>query len=113
MKTYTTEGKPSVAGPGSVQVIEDGKSRALDPRFDLRCHSPNGFNWGYGGSGPAQLALAICADALGDPFRAAKVYQDFKFRVVARWPQDGCWKITSGEVLAIVMELEAQRRDRR
>ena len=22
-------------------------------------HSPNGFGWGYGGSGPAQLALAI------------------------------------------------------
>jgi hypothetical protein len=25
-------------------------------------HSPDGFNWGYGGSGPAQLALAICLE---------------------------------------------------
>jgi len=26
----------------------------------VRNHSPDGFAWGYGGSGPAQLALAIC-----------------------------------------------------
>jgi len=26
----------------------------------MRNHSPDGFNWGYGGSGPAQTALAIC-----------------------------------------------------
>ena len=26
-------------------------------------HSPDGFNWGYGGSGPAQLSLAMCLDA--------------------------------------------------
>ena len=32
--------------------------RALNPRFDLWNHSPSGFEWGYGGSGPAQLALA-------------------------------------------------------
>lgn len=25
-----------------------------------RNHSPDGFAWGYGGSGPAQLALALC-----------------------------------------------------
>jgi hypothetical protein len=26
-------------------------------------HSPDGFNWGYGGSGPARLALAILLEA--------------------------------------------------
>jgi hypothetical protein len=36
----------------------------LPPRLDLFNHSPAGFDWGYGGSGPAQLALAMLADAL-------------------------------------------------
>jgi len=41
-------------------VLVNGKD--LNPRSDLMNHSPDGFNWGYGGSGPAQLALAILAD---------------------------------------------------
>lgn len=28
-------------------------------------HSPDGFAWGYGGSGPADLARSLLADALG------------------------------------------------
>lgn len=42
-----------------VEVTVDGKP--LDPRFDLMRHSPDGFEYGYGGSGPAQLALALLA----------------------------------------------------
>ena len=38
-------------------VLESGIEEPLDPRFDLRRHSPDGFNWGYCGSGPAQLAV--------------------------------------------------------
>jgi hypothetical protein len=41
-------------------------SNPLNLRLDLRNHSPSGFEWGYGGSGPAQLALALLADCLGD-----------------------------------------------
>ena len=41
------------------EVTVDG--RPLDPRLDLCSHSPSGFEWGYGGSGPAQLALALLA----------------------------------------------------
>lgn len=37
----------------------------LDPKLKLVNHSPTGFSWGYGGSGPAQLALAILADHFG------------------------------------------------
>jgi len=55
----------------------------LEPRLDLRNHSPTGFEWGYGGSGPAQLALAILCDALNDDERALRHYQDFKRRVIA------------------------------
>lgn len=72
------------AGAATVRVVEDGKrSRALNPRHDLRNHSPDGFQWGYGGSGPAQLALALVADATGDDALAQRTYQRFKFNTVA------------------------------
>ena len=46
-------------------------------------HSPDGFSWGYSGSGCAQLALAIMLELTGKP----DGYQDFKFRFVAALPQ--------------------------
>lgn len=62
MKTYIGE---RLEHGCEVYVLEDGKRRPLSLRLDLRNHSPEGFEWGYGGSGPAQLALAILADCLG------------------------------------------------
>jgi hypothetical protein len=56
----------------------------LPSHIELRNHSPTGFNWGYGGSGPAQLALALLMDATGDPELALRHYQDFKFEFVAQ-----------------------------
>jgi hypothetical protein len=50
-------------GDPSVLVVDDGgKSHDLRPRNDVRNHSPTGIEWGYGGSGPAQLALALLCD---------------------------------------------------
>lgn len=40
-------------------VTVDGEP--LPPRNDLVDHSPDGFSWGYAGSGPSQLALALLA----------------------------------------------------
>lgn len=48
-------------------------------------HSPDGFNWGYGGSGPAQLALAILLKYLPVE-ESCNIYHAFKFRIVAAWP---------------------------
>lgn len=61
----------------------------LNPRLDLRRHSPTGFEWGYGGSGPAQLALAILADVTGDDEVALRLYMRFKFGVVSGLPKHG------------------------
>ena len=66
----------------------DGRKHRLRWRTDLFNHSPTGVAWGYEGSGPAQLALAILADALGDDERAVRLHQDFKRRVIAKLPQD-------------------------
>jgi hypothetical protein len=77
-------------------------SRGLDPRFDLKDHSPTGFEWGYAGSGPAQLALA--ADVLGDDEAALDVYQRLKFRIVGRLPEGG-WTLTEEELAAAIRAL--------
>ena len=80
----------------------------LDLRLDLRNHSPTGFSWGYGGSGPAQLALAILAHEFGAE-TALDGYQDFKFDVVACWPMREDWQIAGEELRAWMDSLHAQR----
>lgn len=67
-----------------VRVLSDSTTRPLDARFDLANHSPTGFAWSYLGSGPAQLALAILADATGDDAFAVKHHQPFKAEIIAR-----------------------------
>ena len=57
-------------------------------------HSPDGFNWGYGGSGPSQLALAILLELTNEPL-AKKLYQKFKFEIIALLDEDFEYPITS------------------
>lgn len=94
-----------------VAKLTDEKQERLDPRQDLRNHSPDGPEWGYPGSGPSQLALAICADALGDGARAKLVYQDFKMAKIAPLDRYAPWTITQAEVLEIVEKIEQERAD--
>jgi hypothetical protein len=51
-----------------VRVAEDG---AEEPLRHIVRHSPTGMTWGYGGSGPADLARSLLFDALGDRGRCA------------------------------------------
>ena len=103
MKTY--EGRRRF---GATKVTVDG--RPLRFRRDLRCHSPAEFEWGYGGSGPAQLALAILADHLGNDEKALNLYQRFKWFTVAELPRH-YWKLTSGDIdraLVIIRSRETE-----
>ncbi|HEV8514066.1 MAG TPA: DUF6166 domain-containing protein [Cyclobacteriaceae bacterium] len=52
----------------------------------VKNHSPDGFLWGYGGSGPAQLALAICIEMFGVD-KAMEVYQNFKWKHISGLPR--------------------------
>lgn len=61
----------------------DGSPLPLEPSLKLRNHSPTGFAWGYLGSGPAQLALAILLDHTSDEDLSLRYYQDFKTHVIA------------------------------
>jgi hypothetical protein len=74
-------------------------ARPLPPRLDLVNHSPTGFGWSYGGSGPAQLALAILADFLADDEQALGLYQQFKWAVVAQLPH-AAWTLKETDVRA-------------
>jgi hypothetical protein len=49
-------------------------------------HSPDGFAWGYAGSGPSQLALAILLKIMSKE-KALKFYQSFKFKEITTLPQ--------------------------
>lgn len=126
-----------VGAVGEVSVFvrsSDGSEKRLDPRLDLVNHSPTGFNWGYGGAGPAQLALALLADYLAtrpdeiiriaekfddgdvDPRRfsladrlAARLHQDFKWEVTARLPDDADWTLTDDQISRVLAALCARR----
>jgi len=67
-------------------------------------HSPAGYEWGYGGSGPADLALNICENLLkhlgysgprvacwkGDCYQLAwAIHQAFKWQFIASMPEHG------------------------
>jgi hypothetical protein len=121
-------------GTARVQVTErNGATFLLPPRLDLFNHSPTGFNWGYSGSGPAQLALAILADHFGhNPVALARfrewacwrgltdrewwgmqditaddaavaLHQKFKSRAISALPELEPWEMTSTDVEAILL----------
>ncbi|HEY8414370.1 MAG TPA: DUF6166 domain-containing protein [Thermaerobacter sp.] len=82
-------------------------------------HSPTGMEWGYSGSGPADLALSILTDYLSRAGREVRakdlpeaipgrklrerladmLHQSFKSDVVAQLPHQG-WRLTGEEVAA-------------
>lgn len=59
---------------GTMVYLND---KPLPLRYDVRNHSPTGFEWGYAGSGPSQLALAMLL-AVTDHAEACREYQNFK-----------------------------------
>ncbi len=69
----------------------------LPTRLDLQNHSPTGFSCGFGGSGPAQLALALLADVFDDDI-ALEHYQDFKWSIIAKLPRDKPWSLTVEQI---------------
>lgn len=76
------------------EVFIDGKELTPKESCKIWNHSPDGFCWGYNGSGPAQLALAILLYALPGDRHLAKLYhQRFKEKFIAPLPIDGDFEI--------------------
>lgn len=86
-----------------VQVTVQVEGGRPKPLRHVQLHS-DGFEWGYSGSGPADLALSILADHFDErPSRRQlhhgececwPLHQKFKEAFVAGWPMWG-WEITS------------------
>ena len=126
MKTYT--GWRDERHLVVVKVTEPGKpDYDLPLRLDLYNHSPDGFEIGYSGSGPAQLALAIVADAIGAPMgkkppsgfehdsnkrlMAVRLHQDFKRQFIAGLARDLRWTITEKTVLEFTARYQKESTD--
>ncbi len=80
--------------------LEDGLYRHLP---HLCRHSPDGFEWGYSGSGPADLARSIVGDVLQHPDPSPRQYQRIKAALITTLPHEG-GTITEDEVLQVLRD---------
>lgn len=86
-------------------TVEYGKSsRPLRSSVLGKNKSPCGFNWGYGGSGPAALAHSILINILKPEHRytADTIYQEFKREIIATLPTNDGFTLEAEAVKAWV-----------
>lgn len=96
---YSLAGK----GPGTIFVEDAGGRHILSPPCR---HSPDGFQWGYGGSGPSDTALALLKYVTGlEPPPA--MYHKFKFDVVANFGSN--FTITGDEIQEWITKFEENK----
>lgn len=77
--------------------VETDTWRPLPLKLELRNHSPTGFAWGYPGSGPSQLALALLCMELGE-MPALELYHRYKDEVISHLDQDKGWWMNSSDI---------------
>lgn len=96
-----------LSGKGGVgPVFFNGRPLSPGPSRRLVNHSPDGFAWGYGGSGPAQLALAVLLEASVPDRQALQLYQRFKCDHIATLPETFDIEVDLGEWVRSVSEDE-------
>jgi hypothetical protein len=63
--------------------------KVLDIRRSLKFENKSSsYSWGYHGSGPSQLALAIMLELCDDDENARRLFQEFKISFIADEPSD-------------------------
>jgi hypothetical protein len=80
-----------------VFVGHDHRAYVPEPLHHRLRHSPDGFSWGYGGSGPSDLARSILWDVF-DEAPTNWLYIAFKNDVIARLDQNKGWVITEADI---------------
>jgi len=90
-----------------VMVSEGGKTRRLPLRKERGAaypKSPTGHAWGYGGSGPSQLAMDLLWEIYGSQPAPMLSYQ-FKALFVAKLDPEAGWSVTEEHIRALVEAL--------
>ncbi|WP_139793440.1 DUF6166 domain-containing protein [Sulfobacillus thermosulfidooxidans] len=96
MDTTTYRGLRDASG---VRVLIEANGMPVGDLPNTGYHSPTGFEWGYAGSGPADLAFALLHAVFADRQLADRAHQVFKAEIIARLPYDG-WALTAAEIRA-------------
>jgi len=86
-----------------VEVVYSTHSERVIQRY-VR-HSPDGFEFGYGGSGPGDCALNVLALFVGVKNATERgLYHDFKFRFIAPLDQDEGGSVSAADVRTWIAE---------
>lgn len=96
-----------VDGTPLVLKLTDHERLTPDRSLELVRHSPGGFDWGYTGSGSAQLACALLLDYFDDESVAHQYYIQFRDTVVSKLACGGpadCWHLTGDDIEAALAE---------
>lgn len=118
MKVYHGN-PPQNENPALVTVRQGNEnSRVLAHHIQ---HSPDGFNWGYGGSAPSELARCILFDAFGTetcPDRPGlckchspwvdSYYQAYNSDVIAKMTKGEVWKLRQIDICNWVFDAANQ-----
>ena len=127
---YESERGEDPEGLGPVRVFAVMADASRLPVPHVLWHSPNGFEYGYAGSGPADLALSILAhfygldatelaktirttfghDASESERRVVQWHQDFKARVIAKADRNEPLLIHRAELVDFIADQIAQER---
>ena len=81
--------KHTLRGDKNRNVWLDGEVLMAEESQKVRNHSPDGFAWGYAGSGPSQLALAVILSLTG----SYEGYHDFKTKYLVPLVMDKPFEI--------------------
>ena len=80
------------------------RAKALLRRYG--CHSPTGFNWGYGGSGPSELAFMLLLDLGISDERAWAAHHAFTTHLLAGLDQDKPWALSDRRLRSWLLRYE-------
>jgi len=90
-----------IRGYGSERIVDiDGYILDPGPSLEVCNHSPDGFEWAYNGSGPAQLALALLMWCF-PTWVAEKYHQKFKEDVISRLDRN--WEMEVDDIISWVL----------
>lgn len=116
MKTYIGKRDGETTVDPTLVMVNDitiqGKGGTFYPLKHHVRHSPSGFNWGYNGSGPAELSRCILIDYLGTERVSSALYQEFKARYIAGLAQDRGWEISEAALISFLRGPAAQSIER-